>query len=105
MSVDEILEELPALTVEERARVKALLDTLPSNSEPLPSVHGRESAWIKRHRDEYMNQWVALDGDKLLAHGTDAREVYLAARATGVYAPFLEQITPKPEGAFMGGWQ
>jgi hypothetical protein len=29
MSVDEILEELPALSVEERARVKALLDTLP----------------------------------------------------------------------------
>lgn len=33
MSVNEILEAIPGLTIEERAQVKALLDTLPSSPE------------------------------------------------------------------------
>ncbi len=33
MSVNEILEAIPNLTTEERAQVKALLDTLPSSPE------------------------------------------------------------------------
>ncbi len=34
MSVTEILEAIPNLSLEERAQVKALLDTLPSSPEP-----------------------------------------------------------------------
>jgi len=71
---------------------------------PAYDTHERERAWIKRHRDEYLGRWVALDGDRLIAHGPDARSVYLAARAAGVRAPFLEQVTPEEEDAFMGGW-
>ena len=33
---------------------------------------------------------VALDGDRLIAHGTQAREVYAAARAAGIKSPFVE---------------
>ncbi len=35
MSVTEILEALPALSPEERAQVKALLDSFPTSTEPL----------------------------------------------------------------------
>lgn len=63
----------------------------------------REMNWLKAHRGEYPGQWVALDGDRLIAHGAEAREVYQAARAAGLSAPFVEQILPTDDLPF-GGW-
>ena len=63
----------------------------------------KELRWLKEHRHEYIGQWVALDGARLLAHGTNAREVFRAAREAGVKAPFVEQILPADELPF-GGW-
>lgn len=102
-TAEQILAEARTLPPEER---RWLRDALGRELRPAQSysTHERERAWIEQHRDEYLNQWVALDGDRLLAHGTDTREVYLAARAMGVRAPFLERVTSKPEVAFMGGW-
>jgi hypothetical protein len=45
----------------------------------------------------------ALEGDTLIAHGTNAREVYLAARQAGIAGPYIVHITPKAE-AYIGGW-
>jgi Family of unknown function (DUF5678) len=55
-----------------------------------------------RWGDEYLGQWVALDGDRLISHGPDAKKVYEEARATGVHAPFLKRIV-KDDLPF-GGW-
>jgi hypothetical protein len=46
-------------------------------------IHYEEHAWIDAHREEFLDQWVALDGGRLLAHGTDARTAMtkLARRA------------------------
>jgi len=30
-----------------------------------------EYEWLERHRDEYVNQWIALDGAHLVSHGAD----------------------------------
>jgi hypothetical protein len=30
-----------------------------------------EYAWLREHAHEYSGEWVALDGDRLLAHGVD----------------------------------
>ncbi len=65
--------------------------------------HRQEITWIEEHRDEYLGQWVALDGNRLLAHGTDAKEVYQQAKAKGVKAPLLEQVMPSLE-PYMSGW-
>jgi hypothetical protein len=59
--------------------------------------------WIDEHRAEYLGQWVALEGDQLVAHGPDALEVDRAARAAGIESPFVEQVREK-EGPFCGGW-
>lgn len=37
--------------------------------------------WLRLHSKDYGGQWVALDGGRLIAHGTDAIEVYAAAEA------------------------
>ncbi len=104
MSVTEILEALPALSPDERAQVKALIDSLPDDTPARSySTHESERAWIEQHRDEYLNQWVALDGDRLLAHGIDAREVYLAARAMSDAVPYIKRVKPSDRLPF-GGW-
>ncbi|MGH9834763.1 MAG: DUF5678 domain-containing protein [Blastocatellia bacterium] len=63
----------------------------------------REKQWLKEHRHEYVGQWVALDGDRLISHGTNAREVSEATREAGVKTPFLAHIDPDEELPF-GGW-
>lgn len=66
-------------------------------------THYEERAWIEAHRDEYLGQWVALDGDRLIAHGSDAKKVYEEARAQGTIAPYLAHVDPKV-AAYIGGW-
>ena len=66
-------------------------------------THEEERAWMEEHREEYLGQWVALDGNNLVAHGTDARVVYDEARAQGVDSPYLEHVMPKVD-AYVGGW-
>jgi len=63
----------------------------------------REMQWLKEHRQEYTGQWVALDGDRLVAYGKDAREVYQAAKEAGVEVPLVEYIDKMDELPF-GGW-
>ncbi len=63
----------------------------------------REKQWLKEHRHEYIGQWVALDGDRLISHGTNAREVYETAREAGVKVPFVAHIDP-PDQLPFGGW-
>jgi hypothetical protein len=65
--------------------------------------NSRENKWIEEHRAEYLGQWVALSGDKLLSSGTDAKKVYDAARAAGEKAPFLARVGPADELPW-GGW-
>ncbi|HSE34231.1 MAG TPA: DUF5678 domain-containing protein [Pyrinomonadaceae bacterium] len=105
-TLEQILEEAKKLPPEEQRRLRAALNALGSNGDTQPAykTNEQERAWINAHREEYLGQWVALDGDQLVAHGTDAKEVYDQARDKGLTAPYLERVSPKQE-AFMGGWQ
>lgn len=60
--------------------------------------------WIADHREEYLGQWVCLDGDELISYGTDAIEVHNKAKAKGIKAPLLERIIEEPK-AFSDGWE
>lgn len=57
-------------------------------SEPDPD-RVREYAWLKAHRHEYPNQYVALDGNRLVSHGADGRAVLAEARSAGVPYPLM----------------
>jgi predicted Zn-dependent protease len=105
-TLEQILEEARKLPVEEQRRLRAALNALDPNGDTQPAyrTNAQERAWIDVHRDEYLDQWVALEGDHLLAHGTDAKNVYDEAREKGITAPYLERVSPKQQ-AFMGGWQ
>ncbi|HKV40801.1 MAG TPA: hypothetical protein VJX67_16425 [Blastocatellia bacterium] len=105
-TLEQIIEEARKLSVEERRRLRAALEAPDSKGDdpppPFRTTH-RERAWINEHRDEYLGMWVALDGDKLLAHGADPRQVYLTAREAGVECPYVDRVEPSYD-AFMGGW-
>ncbi|MDQ3753864.1 MAG: DUF5678 domain-containing protein [Acidobacteriota bacterium] len=103
-TLEQIIEEARRLPCEAKRRLRDELDRELRDAPAAYNTRASERAWIAAHRDDYLGQWVALDGDRLLAHGTNAREVYLAARAAGVRAPFLEQVRPSLE-PYMGGWQ
>jgi Family of unknown function (DUF5678) len=59
-----------------------------------PKDRSREDEWLSQHRDEYAGQWVALDGDRLLAHGTNLKEVAASAQQSGVTDALFVQVEP-----------
>jgi len=74
------------------------------NGETKPASHReREMRWLSEHRGEYIGQWVALDGDRLVSHDEDLGKVFDAARAQGVKIPFTAFIED-PDQPSMGGW-
>ncbi|MBP6823373.1 MAG: hypothetical protein KA368_17620 [Acidobacteria bacterium] len=61
-------------------------------SKPMPATAYEAMNWIADHRREYANQWVALDGDRLIAHGFNHDEVWAAAQADGAFLPMVTFI-------------
>ena len=59
--------------------------------------------WLRENREKYLGQWVALEGDRLIAHGTDALQVHAEAKAAGIEIPFIEHIVEEQE-PFYAGW-
>jgi hypothetical protein len=73
--------------------------------EPLPvPVPDPEPSrrWMVAHRSEYAGQWVALDGDRLIAAGATEAEVADAADADGAYLPLIGYIPHPNEPTFIG---
>jgi hypothetical protein len=54
-----------------------------------------EHKWLHEHRDEYAGQWVALKGDQLIHHSTNAKEVFAAAKAVGMLETLVVLVEPR----------
>jgi hypothetical protein len=63
----------------------------------------RELAWLVQHQAEYAGQWVALEGDELIAHGYDLLQVSAEAKAKGVDEPIFARAED-PNGPPFAGW-
>ena len=110
MTAESVFSLIAQLPPPERARLRQMMDRhlvdeqdlnghspqpprdkqLPSK--PMPSGSIQAMHWISAHRREYAGQWVALDGDRLIAHGPDHQEVWMAAKADGVSLPLVTFI-------------
>jgi uncharacterized protein DUF5678 len=53
------------------------------------------------HRAEYAGQWVALDGDRLIASGATEAEVADVAEVDGAYLPLIGYIPHPDEPTFI----
>ncbi|MEW6128776.1 MAG: DUF5678 domain-containing protein [Acidobacteriota bacterium] len=58
---------------------------------------------MAENRSEYVGQWVALDGDRLIAHGDNPLAFKEKIRSAGVQRPFIVHIQ-EDQGAYTGGW-
>ncbi len=55
-------------------------------------VKRRQLEWLKKNREKYAGQYVALDGDRLVGHGATIREANEQAKKNGVKNPFLVRV-------------
>ena len=110
-TADILFNQITTLPLSEQRKLRARLDAkLQAKSEPkvkyvqpIPAPDPIPSQrWMKEHAPEYGGQWVALDGDRLIAHGTDATAVFAAADADGAYLPLLAFIEPADAPPFAG---
>jgi Family of unknown function (DUF5678) len=62
----------------------------------------REVEWLKEHRDEYAGQWVALNGEELIASGDYLKQVVSTARRLGVPDALMMRVEPNDALPFAG---
>ncbi len=89
-TADEIIETIRTLPIQEKVKVYQWLDE--EKRESVRKAKNRKKTenqiehfkkaekWLAENREEYMNEWVCLEGDKLIAHGNAALKVDRQAR-------------------------
>ena len=107
----EVIKTIRALPIREKVKIYEWLDEekrelmqktpLQENAKAQFERFRKAQDWILKNREKYLNQWVCLDGDKLIAHGTDALEVHRQAKEAGIEIPYLEQVVEEED---WGGW-
>src|SRR5262245_24949015 len=110
ITVENILRQIDQLPPVEQSRLARLLEERRAERAPQPAKaprdkrlpnrpavdDSRERAWIKEHRHEYAGQWVALDGDRLIAASPNQTEVWAAVKDDGATLPLVCRI-PSPD--------
>lgn len=104
-SIMTLIEQLPST---ERTRLTMLLTTQESEptkakpprdkrvpSQPMPD-RMKEMDWVEQHKHEYPGQWVALDGDRLVAASPNRMDISAAVKADGANIPLILRI-PSPD--------
>jgi hypothetical protein len=108
-SLDQIIKSIEQLPTAEQEKIRRWLEDKGTNgeghgSQALANRSEKSLRWLHENRDKYSGQWVALDGDRLIANGPTAKEVYSKAKAEGIEIPFVELVTKEESEPFTGGW-
>ena len=110
LSVDEIIKSIAQLPAAEQERLRRWLEEKEATNEKgqgsraLANRSVKSLRWLHQNREKYSGQWVALNGDRLIASGPTAKEVYSKAKAEGVEIPFVELVIDPEPGPSTGGW-
>lgn len=108
-TLESVLEQARQLSADEQRQLRELLPATngsvapPNPPQPVaeqvnPAPTSPESSpercWLRQHSHEYLGEYLAVEGDQLVAHGTDANAVFAAARAAGVESPMFVRVEP-----------
>ncbi|MBI3988769.1 MAG: hypothetical protein HY347_04045 [candidate division NC10 bacterium] len=66
----------------------------------------RELEWRRMHQQElkqYAGQWVALEGEAIIASGSDLPKVVAEARAKGIMVPYVFYVEAQEKGQITFG--
>lgn len=109
----QLIEQLPAL---EQNRLKELMAEQPPQTSPVKPKAPRdkrvpcepmpnrtlERQWVEDHKHEYAGQWVALDGDRLVAASLIQKEVFSAIDTSNPNPPLILRIPSPDDLPFIG---
>ena len=110
LSFDQIIKSIEQLPTAEQERIRRWLESkrATNREEHGSQAHADRSAkslrWLHENQEKYSGQWIALDGDRLIASAPTAKEVYSQAKAEGVEIPFVELLTDPEPVPSTGGW-
>jgi hypothetical protein len=106
LSVDQIIKSIAPLPAAEQERIRRWLEEKPTTNGAQAQANrsARSLRWLQENGEKYSVQWVALNGDRLVASGRTAKEVYSKAKAEGVEIPFVERVTDPEPVPSTGGW-
>lgn len=109
-NLEQVTTLIRALPLEDYDKVREVLDEAEQFKREKKETSNRQLErykkarnWLDENGEKYMNQWVCLEGDELIAADEDGRKVYQKAIAKGIKAPFIHFIENEPE-AYWGGW-
>jgi hypothetical protein len=106
MSLEEaILDKVRRLPPAKQEEVLRFADSLQrtSTAKMVPyRDRTTEIKWIAANRSAYADQWVAVEGDRLIAADKDAIKVFTAAKSEGVQVPFVVHVLPEDPLPFGG---
>ena len=108
MSLEEaILDKVRRLPPARQEEVLRFADGLERNaaSRRVPSRdRSSEMKWLDENRAAYADQWVAVEGDRLIAANVDPLKVFSAAKDAGIPTPFVVHLLPEDPLPFVPGW-
>jgi hypothetical protein len=64
----------------------------------------REMSWLRQNRAAYADQWVVVEGDRLVVADADAAKAFATAKSEGIDVPFLAHVLPEDPLPFIPGW-
>jgi len=108
MSLEEAIldkvRRLPAAKQEQVLRFADGLQQEPPFKRTPSRDRRREMDWIKQNRAKYVDRWVVVEGERLVAADTDGHRAFTAAKAAGIDVPFLVHVLPEDPLPFVPGW-
>ena len=107
-NLEQAIEIIKTLPIEDFDKLRQLLDREEQAKRAKKETNNwqveryqKARKWLNENSKKYMNQWVCLEGDKLIAYGKDGLEVHRQAKEAGIEIPFVHHIVPEVD---WGGW-
>ena len=63
----------------------------------------RQREWLEKHRDEYDGQYVALDGDTLIAVSENGKDLAAKLKELGIKGAFITFVEGRSRPPFISG--
>ncbi len=111
-NLEQVIEIIRALPVEDYGKLREVIDEeeqakrqKDENLQYRLDRYKKAQKWLDEHSKEYMNKWVCLEGDRLIAVDDDGRTVYQKAKEAGIEIPFVHHIVEEPKFFFGGGYE
>lgn len=97
-TAEQIFEDIRILPASEREKLDRLLLGEKTNGGPAGvRVYRNErweksQKWIHENKERYDGQYVLLDSDELIGHGTDPKVLYTLADKRNIQRPFVKRV-------------